>query len=176
VIGISSVITLLNLGQAAQQYITDSVSSIGSSLISINAGSFSFSSGPANLEALSSTFTLDEAKALISSPRFFVAGISAETPKSSTIQFQNNSQTSSISGIYGDYWQVRNVEIAKGREINTKDIDQLAKVAVIGPDLVTKLFNGEEPVGQKLKIGNQSFTVIGITEARGSNGFTNLDE
>jgi putative ABC transport system permease protein len=176
VIGISSVISLLSLGQAAQKYIENSISSIGSSLISISPARITAGGGASALEALSATFTFDEAKKLINSPRFFVAGISAETAVAYTIQYQNNSQSSSVSGIYGDYWQVRSIEITKGREISQKDIDQLAKVAVIGPDLVTKLFNGDEPIGKKLKISNQFFTVIGVTKARGSNGFVNLDE
>ena len=176
VIGISSVITLLNLGQAAQQYIENSVSSIGTSLISILPGRITVGGGASALDALSSTFSFEEAKQLIAAPRYFVAGVSAETSRSFTIQYQNNSQTSSVSGIYGDYWQVRNVEIDRGREINSTDIVQLAKVAIIGPDLISKVFNGDDPIGKQFKINKQNFTVIGVTKSRGSNGFSNLDE
>jgi len=176
VIGITSVITLLNIGQAAQKYIENSVSSIGTSLISVFAGKVSFAGGASNLNALSATFSFDETKKLMSAPRFFIDGISGEASKAVTMQFQNNSKTASVSGIYGEYWKVRKVEIEKGREMNQKDSEQLAKVAVIGPDLVGNFFNNEEPIGNKFKLNNQTYTVVGVTKTRGSNGFTNLDE
>ena len=178
VIGISSVITLLNLGQAAQSYIENSVSSIGTSLITVIPGKMKVSSfGPAALDALSSSsFSFDEIKKLINSPRYFVDGISTESTRSYTLQYQNISKINNITGEYGDYWKVRKIEIQSGRELNQKDNDQLAKVAVIGPDMISKLFNNEEPVGKKFKVNNQTFTVVGVTKSRGSNGFQNLDE
>lgn len=178
VIGISSVITLLNLGQAAQSYIENSVSSIGTSLISIIPGKMKVGSfGPAALDALtSSSFSFDEVKKLINSPRYFVNGVSTESTRSYTLQYQNISKINNITGAYGDYWQVRKIEIQTGRELTLKDNEQLAKVAVIGPDMISKLFNDEEPVGKKFKVNNQTFTVIGVTKSRGSNGFQNLDE
>ena len=177
VIGISSVISLLNLGQAAQAYIENSVSSIGTSLISIIPGKIGGIPGPAALDALSgSSFSFDEVKKLMDSPRFFIEGISTEATRQFTIQYQNNSKTNSITGEYGDYWQVRKIEIESGRALTLKDNEQLAKVAVIGPEMIDKVFNGDDPIGKKFKVNNQTFTVVGVTKVRGSNGFQNLDQ
>jgi putative ABC transport system permease protein len=177
VIGISSVISLLNLGQAAQKYIENSVSSIGTSLISLIPGRIGSSFGPAALDMLSSsTFSFDEVKKLMEAPRLFIDGISTESTRQFTIQYQNNSKTNSITGEYGDYWQVRKIEIQSGRALTQKDNEQVAKVAVVGPDMVDKIFNGEDPIGKKFKVNNQTFTVVGMTKTRGSNGFQNLDE
>jgi len=177
VIGISSVISLLNLGQAAQKYIENSVSSIGTSLISVIPGRLGSSFGPAALDMLSSSsFSFDEVKKLMAAPRLFIEGISTESTRQFTIQYQNNSKTNSITGEYGDYWQVRKIEIQGGRALTQKDSEQLAKVAVVGPDMIDKIFNGEDPVGKKFKVNNQTFTVVGVTKVRGSNGFMNLDE
>lgn len=178
VIGISSVISLLNLGQAAQKYIENSVSSIGTSLITIIPGRIGNAmSGGTALDALSSSFfTFDEIKELMAAPRLFINGISTEATRQFTIQYQNNSKTNNITGEYGDYWQVRAIEIQSGRALTQKDNEQLAKVAVVGPNMVDKVFNGEDPLGKKFKVNNQTFTVVGMTKTRGSNGFQNLDE
>jgi putative ABC transport system permease protein len=177
VIGISSVITLLNLGEAAQKYIENSVSSIGTSLITVIPGKVGSSFGPAALEQLSSnSFTFDEVKKLMDAPRMFIDGISTESTRQYTIKFQNNTTINNITGEYGDYWAVRKIEIESGRILTQKDNEQLAKVAVVGPEMIDKVFNGKDPVGEKFKINNQTYTVVGVTKARGSNGFQNLDQ
>jgi putative ABC transport system permease protein len=49
-------------------------------------------------------------------------------------------------------------------------------VAVIGPDIVSEFYNGQDPIGKTIVISDQSFTIIGVSANRGSNGFQNLDE
>jgi putative ABC transport system permease protein len=71
---------------------------------------------------------------------------------------------------------VRKIEIESGRALTLKDNEQLAKVAVVGPEMIDKVFNGEDPLGKKFKVNNQTFTVVGVTKTRGSNGFQNLDQ
>jgi putative ABC transport system permease protein len=78
--------------------------------------------------------------------------------------------------VYGDYWNVNSVEIDKGRELGARDNNTLEKVAVIGPDLTSELFGDEDPIGKQFTIGNQTFTVVGVTKAKGSSGISNPDE
>lgn len=99
-----------------------------------------------------------------------------QAAKTTKVSYENNSKSVSVNGIYGDYWTVRNIEVVQGRKIEIKDSDTLSKVAVVGPDIVTNIFGGENPIGKFIKINNTKFTVIGITETKGNNGISNLDE
>jgi len=53
----------------------------------------------------------------------------------------------------------------------------MAKVAVLGPTTVTNLFgDGVDPIGQSIRIGKQTFKVVGVTVAKGGSGFNNPDD
>lgn len=173
VIGIMSVISLLNLGKAAQASIESSVSSIGSNLISVIPGKLKTSSG-FNL-SVNERFKMEDVDALINTPMYFVSGIATSDSSVYKIQYGKNDMTLSVLGVYGDFWSVRNIEVIQGREITNREIEGVERVAIVGPDLVDDLFDGKQPIGEKIKINNQNFTVIGVTKAQGSNGFTNPD-
>lgn len=173
VIGITSVITLVNIGQAAQGTIESSVSAFGSNLISVIPGRFQSSSGFSF--DLSASFNISNVEQLKNREYTYISGISTESSKILNTKFGSISKQYSVSGIYGDYFSVRSVEILRGREINIRDSELLSKVAVIGPAIANEYFE-KDPIGSSVIINNQKFTIIGITKERGSNGFQNLDE
>lgn len=173
VIGILSVITLLNLGQAAQASIQESVSGFGSNLISVIPGKLRTSTG-FNF-SMSESFTMEQVDAFKDAPKFFISGVATSASQVTQAQYGSNNLSLSTIGVYGDYWDVQNIKLAQGKAISEKQIQSLEKVAVVGPDLTSKLFDDENPIGKKIKLNNQTFTVIGVTVARGSNGFTNPD-
>jgi len=64
-----------------------------------------------------------------------------------------------------------------GTFINNQHLLGLAKVAVLGAQAAIDLFGeGTNPIGQNLRINKMSFTVIGVTKAKGGSGFQNPDE
>jgi putative ABC transport system permease protein len=80
-------------------------------------------------------------------------------------------------GTTPNYFQVRNFEIASGSAFTEDDVTEHRKVVVLGPTVVTDLFGeGVDPVGQKIKIGGSTWTVIGTLKAKGSNGFQDQDD
>ena len=50
------------------------------------------------------------------------------------------------------------------------------RVVVIGPTVASNLFAGQDPVGQSLRVDGASFTVVGVTKAKGSNGDQDQDD
>ncbi len=80
-------------------------------------------------------------------------------------------------GTAPNYFQVRNFEIASGSAFTEDDVTEHRKVVVLGQTVVTDLFGeGVDPVGQKIKIGGSTWTVIGTLKAKGSNGFQDQDD
>ena len=61
-----------------------------------------------------------------------------------------------------EFLPVRNFEIAQGRFISQNDLDAARSVVVIGPDLRTKLFPTGKLIGERLRIRDQSFEVVGV--------------
>jgi len=59
------------------------------------------------------------------------------------------------------------LELQRGRQINKDDEDHSRYVCIIGADIQEKLFSSLDPLGKRLKIGNQNFSVIGLGEKKG---------
>jgi len=75
----------------------------------------------------------------------------------------------SIIGITPKYFSLRNIKVEYGSEISQSDLDSLSKIAVIGPGVIEELFpDMSNPIGQNIRINGNSFTIVGITESKGS--------
>jgi putative ABC transport system permease protein len=81
-----------------------------------------------------------------------------------------------ITGVTVDYQQVYELQVAEGDFISQAQYDRKSKVAVIGPTVSSELFGEEDPVGQKIRMSNTVFTVIGILESKGSSMMVSTDE
>jgi len=82
----------------------------------------------------------------------------------------------SISGVNKQYASIRNIFPAAGRNFSHLDIERARNVVLIGHDVAEELFGPRNPVGQKVRIGIDSFTVIGVMSERGDFFDQNLDE
>ncbi|HDO28220.1 MAG TPA: ABC transporter permease [Bacteroidetes bacterium] len=88
-----------------------------------------------------------------------------------TTSYKNNFGTYSIRAVNPGHRFIENTIITKGRYINDLDIQNYDKVAVIGNIVKDDLFkNGEEPIGQYIKIGNIPFKVVGVFNDKGGEG------
>lgn len=66
------------------------------------------------------------------------------------------------------YFDISKLGIKKGRPFTGDDIKFKRHVAIIGLDVQKRIFPFSDPIGQKIKIKNQSYLVIGILEERGA--------
>ena len=177
VIGISSVIAMLSIGQGAQNSIQSSIQSIGSNLILVTPGAqrgpgVQFSAG----RGTAKTLTLTDVDAI----KQQVSNIKAMAPEVSgryqvTAQGQNTNTT--VTGTVPDYQSVRNVSIAEGTFITDQNLQAGSKVAVIGPNVRDDLYGADaDPIGKKIRINKVDFTVIGMTVTKGGSGFGSQDD
>jgi len=177
IIGIGSVIALMSLGQATQQSIQNQIQSLGANLLTVQPGASS-SNGVRGAAGSRTTLTNDDAKALASSTDITtVQNVSAEYSGRTQIitpQGNSNTQVIGVSPVYSD---VHKISISEGNFITQRDVDTMAKIAVIGPTVVTDLFpDGSDPIGKTIKIKNQNLTIVGVTVAKGGTGFNNQDD
>ncbi len=71
-----------------------------------------------------------------------------------------------LIGIDDMYFQVNAVSLQSGRSFTEQEVTLGSNVAIIGTDLLA-LFNGADPLGQRIKIRNQEFIVVGVLERKG---------
>lgn len=178
VIGVSSVVLMIAIGQGAQRSVTSRIQSLGTNLLTISPGSpnqtnvrFGGGGGQAT-----TALTSDDVEAI----RTYVTGLRGIQPevrsRSQVIAGSQNVSTT-IVGTVPDYTTVRNANVALGSFITEQNVAQNDKVAVLGPQVVTNLFPGQSDVlGQDIRIGNSIFTVIGVLQSKGQQGLQNQDD
>ena len=177
IIGIGSVIALISLGQSSQKSVESSIQSLGSNLLTISPRGQAIG-GVQRAAGSGTTLTLEDAKAIASSSQITtVKSVSPEYSNRSQVTAGRNNTNTQITGVYPQYNEIRKVSIAKGSFISERDVEGVTKVAVIGPQAAEDLFGeGVDPVGQNIRINGQSFRIIGMTVAKGGQGFNNADD
>lgn len=177
VIGISSVIAMVSIGQGAQNTIESSINSIGSNLLVVMPGAakgpgMNVSAGRGSAKSL----TLEDADA-IKKEVTLAKGVAPEVSKRYQVTAKGTNTNINVSGTVPDYMVVRNVEIDFGSFITEQNVKNGSKVAVLGPTTRDDLFGVDaDPIGQNIRINKIDFKVIGVTKAKGGSGMTNQDD
>jgi len=174
VIGISSVIAMTSIGEGAKYDIQQNIESLGTNLLNISPGA-SRNTGSLVRQSSGSaeTLTMEDAEAVESI--FSVEMLTVLSSTREQIVYLKNNVNASINGIDENYFSVKNLTVEFGQEISVAHLNNVSKVAVITPELSEQLFGeGIDPLQKKLKINNQQFTIIGITESSGESFNTSI--
>lgn len=184
VIGISSVIALVSVGQGASASISASVDALGSNLLEVLPGATrNIGAGVSAGRGTAKSLTQGDADAILSSVSN-VEAVSDEVSGSYQVVADGNNTRVTVDGVDETYPSIRNVQIDQGSFVTDQQSVSLNKVAVLGPTVVTDLFGTDttQPdglpanvIGQTIRINNIDFTVIGITVAKGGSGFGSQD-
>ena len=169
IIGVAAVITMLALGNGAKASVQASIASLGTNTLMISSGSVNrggVRSGAFGSESL----TVEDAEALRREASALMA-VAPLTQNSSQLVYGNKNWNSSISGTNSDFLIARNWELDRGRFFSERELRVSAKVCVLGSSVVENLFEGEDPIGQTIRIGSVPCEVIGVLRTKGESGF-----
>jgi len=176
IIGISSVIAMVSIGQGSQASIQTSIQSIGANLIQVQPGSQRSFGGVSTQRGSAKSLTTEDAQA-IANDISVAKAVAPEVSARYQVAAKGTNTNTSIVGTTSSYPEVRNVQIAEGSFITDQQNTSVSKVAVLGSTVSTDLFGeGVSPVGQTIRIDGSQFTVIGLTVAKGGNSFSSQDD
>jgi putative ABC transport system permease protein len=166
IIGVFAVILLVSLGSGLQKYITDQISGLGSNLIFVIPGSDGGARTPGGQQA--NKLVLGDAKSLTIRLKD-IAEVGPVVAKSVTVKYKNTSdKDTSILGTTANYPQIIAIVFEQGKFFTASQERSGVRVVAIGQTVKTKLFAHENPIGKKLAIAGNKYTVVGVAKARGS--------
>lgn len=177
VIGIGSVIAMASIGQGATNSISAQFESLGSNMLVVSPGSIG---GIRSLvrggRGGATTLTDDDAEAIQETLEDAIS-VAPIVSTQSQVVISNANTNTSITGTTPDYASVRSIEMEVGIFLSDRNLSRRAKVAVLGSTTRDDLFGvGVNPVGEKVRISNMKFTIVGVTKEKGGSGFTNQDD
>jgi putative ABC transport system permease protein len=161
VIGVAAVIALMSVGRGTTASILENIESIGSDLITISPGSFTFGGVRGGA---SQTLTMEDAEA-ISEQLNNVKAVAPSYSSNLQVVVAGENTNSSITGTTPQYKEVNDLELAAGTFFSEQDYQRGAKVAVIGSNIAETLFLNTDPVGQQMRMGTIIVRVIGVLES-----------
>ncbi len=167
IFGVASVIAMLAIGSGAQQEVLSQMELLGTNNVIIQPtleqveGLVGQDDGDSESNKYSPGLTLHD----IESIRNQVPEVEYISPE---IIFESNfirsarMRSGKIVGVNEDYFNINSFDVVEGQNFNQTHIDRAEPVCVIGYDVKTKFFPGENPIGKKIKVGNLWLTVVGV--------------
>ena len=173
IIGNASVIAMVAVGQGGQRYINQQFESLGTNVLFIFPGVEQRGSQAGAVQA--NSLVLDDAEAIAREVPA-VTGVAPEKSERLRVTYYNRETQVNITGTTPEYPLVRDSQVAQGEFFNFLDLQTGDRVAVLGSDTASTLFGAQNPLGQKIRIRNLSFKVIGVMAEKGASLGQNQDE
>jgi putative ABC transport system permease protein len=172
VIGNSSVIALVGIGQGARNLAESQLNTLGANVLFVVPGS-----NDTRRQGIESprTLVLEDAEAIATQVPS-VRRVAPQITRSEVVQAGSNSTKASVSGITPVFLSVRRFDVAKGRGISDSDLRSARSVVLIGPDLRDRLFPNSDGLGKRLRIAGGAYEVVGILAPKGAVFGVNQDE
>ncbi len=176
-IGVGAVIILVAVGKGSSTAVQNRIKSLGTNTITvINRGRFGGRS-TTGTQSRRVTLTIADVKALSDkSAAPDVLTVSPVVSSSVTATYSGATYSVTVTGTTPSYLEATDYRVQAGRAITDADVTNRSRVVVLGQDAVANLFTaGVNPIGQRVQIGNATFSVIGVLAGKGSNGIQNQD-
>ena len=180
IIGVVSVTVLIAIGQGTTSVVTDSISSMGTNLLTVSiqtrrVGMFGFGDSGRSNNARG-TVILKLADIVALEEEESIQSVSPVVSGSLTVKAGSTNTTASIMGVLPAYENIVNQYVQSGRYIIDADVDNRSAVCVIGPDLAEDLFGNTNVVGNTLHIDGRKFQIVGVLESKGTSMSGSADE
>jgi putative ABC transport system permease protein len=177
VIGIAAVITMVALGEGAQRQVQEEINRMGTNVLTIRPGQ----QRAGGVSRGDTEMSIDDAIALRAETGNFMK-ISPEQSSGLQISYMRWNSRSQIEGVWPEYFDIYNLELAAGRLFTQSEVQGRRRVAVLGsavmPGLDDETFTDLPPeliLGEKIQIRGLAFEIIGVLKEKGDAGFLRPD-
>lgn len=178
IIGIASVIVIMAVGEGMQHLVVSQITKVGSDLVAVLPGGSDEEGPPASafgvtittlknsdIEELVKPVNVPHAEAVSG----YVRGVGTVTAAGESLEY-------SFLGVSASYLRVEKARVEQGRFFTAQEEEGVARVAVLGSQVKTDLFGGDDALNKKIKIKGETFRIIGVMEERGVVALENFDD
>jgi putative ABC transport system permease protein len=167
VIGVGAVIAMVTLGNGASSKVQENLAKLGSNMLIVRPGQSTFGPG-----GTSDARAFDERDvAALKNNLTGIKGVAPTAQKQAKTVYGSLNYDTSVTGTNSDWFAVQDWTLADGRVFSDSEMRAGASVCVIGATITRELFGAQDPIGERLRIGNFSCEVIGHMAAKGQSAF-----
>ncbi len=167
VIGVGAVIAMVTLGNGASSKVQENLAKLGSNMLIVRPGQATFGPG-----GTTDARAFDERDvAALKSNLTGIRGVAPTAQKQAKTVYGALNYDTSVTGTNSDWFAVQDWTLEDGRVFSESELRAGASVCVIGATIRRELFGAQDPLGERLRIGNFSCEVIGRMAPKGQSAF-----
>ncbi|MBO7156629.1 MAG: ABC transporter permease [Clostridia bacterium] len=161
VIGITSIIALITIGQGVTSSVIDQLSGLGGNRVTVEITNTNVRKGftDAEMESFLEIQGVDGVSPTVRKNMVYTL-VPGETNSNYNVVYTSTTRVMGVNNYYFEL--VANDVIKAGRAINDDDIDNATHVVVLGHSLWKRLYGNYNPIGETMKIFNMDFVIVGI--------------
>jgi len=167
IIGVGSVIFVLSVVEGLNQYVSDKILGAGSNVFWVDKFGAAMNEQDFEDAMKRPDITLDDVDVLRANMRQAAAVVAGGNAIAPVHRGNKLARNVPVNGRSAGYDLVEDLAIDKGRHLTDLDDRRRRPVCVLGPETVEEVFPGSDPIGQQLRVGDQTFEVVGVTKAKG---------
>ncbi|MFA5421068.1 MAG: ABC transporter permease, partial [Patescibacteria group bacterium] len=178
IIGVSAVIVIIAVGAGAQSLILGQIEGIGTNLVSITPGKSDDNGPPTSVMGIIVTSlddrdlkSLEDNKDIIG-----ISSVSGGASASATASWSSNFYSSNLEGVNSSYFDMNDFNLVSGRFFTEEENNNLSRLVVLGSNVKDELFGDFEAVGERIRVKNNTYEVVGVLDERGQVFFQNIDD
>jgi len=177
IIGVMAVIVVMSVGKGAESLIFNQIKSMGSNLVGVLPGASEEDGPPASVFGIVNTsLKYEDGEEIIKKGCDCIESLAMYVSGNDVVNVEDNKINANFSGTTASYINVEDTEVGEGRFFTKEEEKGVAKVAVLGFEVVEKLFGDQDPIGRRIRIKKTNFLIIGAMKERGKSGFQNQDD
>jgi len=165
IIGVAAVVCTVAIGEGASARVEQAITNIGANMVWIEAGGVN-RSGVRTGAYGTKTLTLEDMKALEAHVPL-VTNISPQADTRVQLVYGNQNWNSTVRGVAPAYLAVKGWDVVVGGMFTETDVERAANVCVLGQTLVDQLFGDRDPVGESIRVKDQTCLVVGVLAVKG---------
>jgi len=152
IIGIAAVMVIVGVGSGLQSYMLEQFQQFGTNTLTVTVVG----------RNSSRSVSVDDMYQIVEDNGQYLDKISPTVQMQGSIKIGTETiSTTSATGVSEEYFSIKGYTVEQGRGLRYVDISQRKKVCVIGK-YVAETWFGDNAVGQTLKIGGNTYTIVGV--------------
>jgi len=159
IIGSASIVLVVTVALTGKKFVLSQIESVGANLVWVEMVQRQDRPQPLSYE-----MTLDDLEAVKSIPKVIAVAGDRELPM--TLIVGGVERPVNLVGVTDGYQTIRRLLILRGRYFDASDMEMRSKVCLITTQLADRIFGQENPIGRTIRLGELTFTVIGVFRER----------
>ena len=159
IIGSASIVLVVTVALTSRKFVLSQIEAVGSNLIQVELVQRPDKPQPLNYE-----MTLEDMEAAKSIPNVVEVTGSRELPMN--VVAGGVERPVNLVGVTEGYQAIRRLVVLRGRFLDAADMEMRSKVCLVTAQLADKIFGQDNPVGRPIRMGELTFTVIGVFRER----------